>query len=73
MTAEKNPKQGDVYLTWNQLVEMLHVSKQNIYRLYDQHKLRYVFKKIPWCDTSCNMIHFNLDDVRENLKKSVYE
>lgn len=68
MVAEKTTKQDDVYLTGNELVKKLGLKKGIIYKLYNQHKVRYIFKKILWRDQLCTIIHFNLDDIRENLK-----
>ena len=68
MTAEKIIKQWDAYLTWEEIVAKLGISKGIIYKFYNQGRVRYVFRKIPRCGELCELIHFNLDDIRENLK-----
>lgn len=73
MVAEKNVKQWDVYLSWDEIVGKLGISKGTIYRFYNQGLVRYVFRKIPRCGELCELIHFNLDDIRENIKKDWYE
>lgn len=73
MIAEKNVKQWDVYLTWDEILAKLGISKGTIYKFYNQGKVRYVFRKMPRCGELCELIHFNLDDLRENIKKDWYE
>lgn len=71
MVAEKRTKQDEVYLTGNELIQKLGISMDIIYRLYNQKKVRYIFKKIPRHGGICQLIHFNLDDIRDNLKKAL--
>jgi len=68
MTKEKNVKPWDAYFTWGEIAKKLSLSKGVIYELYNQWKLRYIFKKVLWHWSLCDLIHFNLDDVRENIK-----
>lgn len=68
MTKEKKVKPWDAYFAWGEIAKKLNVSKGVIYALYNQRKIRYIFKKVLWYWNLCDMIHFNLDDVRENIK-----
>lgn len=72
MTAEKIIKQWNVYLTWDEIIEKLGIGKWMIYKFYNQGKVRYIFRKVPRCGELCELIHFNLDDIRKNLKEDWY-
>lgn len=73
MATEKIIKQWEVYLTWNEIVEKFDVVSWFIYDLYNQWKVRYIFKKKSKSWQLCDIIHFNLDDVRENINNDWYE
>ena len=56
MTKEKNVKPWDVYFTLGEIAKKLNISKGVIYELHKQGELRYIFKKVLWHWSLCDLI-----------------
>lgn len=71
MVVDRKTNKDDVYLRVSRICEILGTRNGDIYKLYNEKKVRWIFKQILVGGKMVTTIHFNLDDARQNYRKDL--